>query len=95
MAATTSSLLQLKYDVKILTATTHKHGWNKSDWPEDLAKVTTLVEIDTELKAIPALANLFGSGSYNVDRFYSKDLEWALIQLLEEFVAPKSVKKTS
>ncbi|MCB0733897.1 MAG: glycosyltransferase [Flavobacteriales bacterium] len=40
--------------------------------------------INTDVKPIPALLNLFSNRSYNVDRFYSTSFEQALISLLSE-----------
>jgi len=39
--------------------------------------------IDTTVKVFPALANLFQSRSYNVERFYSQEFEQALIEKLK------------
>lgn len=85
IAAITEGFANRNNDLRILTATTHKHGWVPSVWPGDLKGVCDYVELNTELNRIDAIKNVFGSGSYNVDRFYSEDFAGRVKQILAEF----------
>lgn len=85
IAAITEGFANRNNDLRVLTATTHKHGWVPSEWPEDLRNRIDHVELNTELNPIDAIKNIFGSGSYNVERFYSEDFANRLKQILAEF----------
>jgi glycosyltransferase involved in cell wall biosynthesis len=54
--------------------------------PEALTSIATwhTCEIDNRVKPLPALLNIFGSGSYHVERFISAEFESLLKRLLSE-----------
>lgn len=86
IAAMTESLISAGAEVKLLTMETTKHPFIAEKLPISLSKATSVesVFIDTSIKPIHALVNLFGSSSYNIDRFYSKDFEVKLRGILEK-----------
>lgn len=80
----TQGLLKAGQQVKILAISTPKHNISLKDLPKDYIKNTNveIVFIDTAVKPIGALLNLFSKDSYNVSRFYSKKFEKKIIQEL-------------
>lgn len=84
MNAITSGLLAKGHKVKILAVSTKKHPFNKEKVPAEYIKKTAIeaVFIDTGLKVSAGLKNLFSSGSYNVERFYSSAFEDKLKEVL-------------
>lgn len=84
MQAVTDGLLAAGAKVRMLCIATDKHpfdeekipaAWKNSVQPE-------AVYVDTRVKPLPALANLFSSSSYNIERFRSAAFEKKLEQLL-------------
>ena len=71
--------------VKILAINTAKHFTELKKLPADYLAKTTIeaVYVDTNVKMIPAFLNLFTSRSYNIDRFYSKEFEQKLVEVLK------------
>lgn len=65
----------------ILSINTQKHPGDANAVPNKIPYHS--ITIDTSLQTGKALANLFGSGSYNIDRFYSEAMENKLKSLLE------------
>lgn len=86
MAAMTESMLMAQHSVKVICMSTHKHPFEASKVPSEILKKTEMeaVGMDTRLKPHKALANLFTSQSYNIERFYSKAFETRLISILKE-----------
>lgn len=86
MAAMTESMLMAKHSVKAICMSTHKHPFEASKVPSEILKKTEMeaVAMDTRLKPHKALANLFTSQSYNIERFYSKAFKTRLISILKE-----------
>ncbi len=80
----TKGLLQLGAEVKVFALSTYKHPFDESVLSSEYKASTKIeaVEIDTRIKPIAAFLNLFGSDSYNVCRFYNKEAEQKLIELL-------------
>jgi glycosyltransferase involved in cell wall biosynthesis len=78
IASISEALFQRGYNLKILATSTHKHPWDKASWPKHLQGLAHHVEIDTELNPLDALKNILGSGSYNVERFYSEEFASSL-----------------
>lgn len=66
--------------VHILSISTKKHPGDPTVVPHHIPYHS--ITINTDLKIGKAFANLFGSGSYNVDRFYAKSMEEKLIEWL-------------
>ena len=85
MAGISEGFLQQNVDLRILCATTHKHPWRQDDWPKHFLSITNHSFIDTKLKISHAIGNLFEKSSYNVDRFYNKDLNTILVKGLQDF----------
>ena len=72
--------------VKMLSLNTNKHYVKVDSLPAGLLKDAQLeaVDINTNVKALPALSNLlFSSQSYNITRFYSSEFEKKLIHILK------------
>ena len=86
MAAMTESMLMAGHSVKVLCMSTHKHPFDASKVPSEILRNTEMeaVAMDTRLKPHKALANLFTSQSYNIERFFSKAFETRLISILKE-----------
>jgi glycosyltransferase involved in cell wall biosynthesis len=72
--------------VTIAALNTSRHHVNMDELPEQLSSIGQwhATDIDTRVKLIPALRNLFSSGSYNVERFVSKEFEQLLLDLLKK-----------
>ncbi len=80
----THGLIDCGNEVKVLAINTPKHFIKEADIDIEYKKKTSyqLVFIDTAVKPLDAFLNLFTSQSYNIIRFYSKEFEKALIELL-------------
>ncbi|MFT5279129.1 MAG: glycosyltransferase involved in cell wall biosynthesis [Bacteroidia bacterium] len=85
IASISEAFLNQDIDLRILTVTTHKHSWIGNAWPDQLKGITKHVQINTNLKPVSALKSLFGSGSYNVDRFFSEEFESQLEDQISTF----------
>lgn len=81
----TQGLIQQGVQVKVLAINTKKHFTDIEKLPKSYRDATNIeaVFIDTDVKVMDALLNLFTSKSYNISRFYSKDFEHKLIELLQ------------
>ena len=110
MAAVTESLLLGKHQVKCLSMATHKHPLQLKHIPQKIKDETRIetVNVNSKIKPLDALLNLFSSRSYNIERFESEEFEAQLISVLKEeeydavileslFCAPyiDAVRKTS
>jgi glycosyltransferase involved in cell wall biosynthesis len=80
----TQGLLKEGHDVKVLAITTPKLNIKEEDIDSEYRKRTAYqsVYIDTSIKPLDALLNLFSAKSYNIIRFYSKEFDDMLIKLL-------------
>lgn len=80
----TEAFLANGHSVKILSVNTPKHFVKTDDLPEEYRKNTQIefVFVDTEIKVISAFINLFSGNSYHISRFYSKDFEKKLKEIL-------------
>ena len=87
IASMTESLLFAGHEVKLLTMETDKHPFAQNKFPKDIAEATAVesVFIDTRIKPLDALLNLFSSKSYNIERFYSKSFESRIEHILDEY----------
>ncbi|TND09000.1 MAG: group 1 glycosyl transferase [Bacteroidetes bacterium] len=83
--AVTAGLLDAGCRVKLLCIATQKHPFLPGKMPDDWKKATEIEAVfaDTRVKVWPAFFNLFGSGSYNISRFYSKAFDEKLAALLQ------------
>jgi len=79
------ALAQNGSDVKMLCLNTEKHFSELTRLPEEIVDRfhPEAVTINTKVKIVPALLNIFGSGSYNVSRFESAAFRNKLIEILD------------
>jgi polysaccharide biosynthesis protein PslH len=65
------------HDVTLLALDGNKHQTDRKKALEALQPFanTTILGIDTDIKAVAAIKNLFSNESYNVQRFYSEEFE--------------------
>jgi polysaccharide biosynthesis protein PslH len=72
--------------VTLFALSAKKHKINADEAAEELFKYCDyhVYPIDTDVKPLPALLNLFSSKSYNVERFYDATFESALASHLSE-----------
>ena len=77
----TSNLAAEGHEVTVLAINTPKH-FQPAKVLEDKARVIA-IPVNTDLSKRKAFLNLFKSIPYNIERFISKDVELALIQLLQ------------
>ena len=77
-------LINEGYNLKIFSVNTHKHFVDIANLPEEYISKTSIEFgfIDTRIKNIDALINLFSSKSYNIKRFFDKKFESKLIEIL-------------
>ncbi len=80
----TDGLIKCGNNVKVLAVNTPKHFIKEDDIDVEYRKRTAFqsVYIDTSVKPIGAFLNLFSNKSYNIIRFYSKEFENTLIDIL-------------
>ena len=85
MAAITEGFLLDGHLVKVLCMSTHKHPFSASKVPSEILTKTEMqaVEMDTRIKPLDAILNLFSSDSYNIERFYSQEFENRLVEILK------------
>ncbi len=81
----TQGLINAGNTVHVLAVNTPKHFIKDDDIDPVYRKKTSYrsVFIDTSIKPVDAILNLFSSESYNIIRFYSKDFEKVLIERLQ------------
>jgi len=81
----THGLINAGNTVHVLAVNTPKHFIKDGDIDALYRKLTSYrsVFIDTSIKPVDAILNLFSSESYNIIRFYSKDFEKVLIERLQ------------
>lgn len=72
------------HEVTVLSLNTKKHYFPLNKLPDEVKKLAHFiaVDIDTSLNPVKALLNLFSNKSYNIERFYSKDFESKLAEVL-------------
>lgn len=80
----TKSFVQLGHEVTVLGMSTPKHPIRKNEIPEWFSKMVEfdIVNVDTSLRIVNAIKNLFEKTSYNIDRFYCKAFEDKLAEIL-------------
>ena len=78
-------LLRAGHSVKVLAINSNKYNVDISSIPEEYREKTgiELVYVDLSIRPFAAFCNLFSSRSYHVERFVSKDMENALIRILQ------------
>ncbi len=86
MEAVSKGLTQEGVQVDVFSLNTKKHfvqPESASKFQKDNLKIYSS-NIDTSVQVLPAFFNLWNDRSYNVDRFYSMEVENALIALLKK-----------
>ena len=85
MRAITASLIAAGAEVKILAFNTRKHFQDPERMDPVFSQTTAAetVYLDASVKMLPAVLHLFRKGSYNIQRFISKDFEQKLIEILK------------
>jgi glycosyltransferase involved in cell wall biosynthesis len=81
----THGLINAGNTVDVLAINTPKHFIKLDDVDVDYRNKTNykIVFIDTNVKPLAAIANLFSNQSYNISRFYSKEFEKILVEQLQ------------
>ena len=82
----TRGFSELGCDVTLFALAARKHKINIVEAQSELSKYARvhIYSINTDVKPIPALLNLFSSASYNVERFYDPSFDEALQNELNE-----------
>lgn len=82
----TRAFAQLGHRVTVLAMNTPKHNYSIADVPpEELALASyETVFVNTNLNPFKAFVNLFGKGSYNVERFISRKFAKRLAEYLQQ-----------
>jgi glycosyltransferase involved in cell wall biosynthesis len=78
------SLYRLGHTVKVLAMDTHKQAFSETHWDSSyrLKFNPEQVFMDTRVKALDAILNLFSDKSYHIERFYSPVFEKKLEEIL-------------
>lgn len=82
----TQGLMECGNKVKVIAMNTPKHFIKDEEIDRDYRMRTSYesVLIDTSVKPLDALINLFSGESYNISRFYSKTFEQKLVEVLSQ-----------
>lgn len=80
------SFISLGHELTLLSLNTNKHYYNIANMPNELSQKIQfeLVDINTDLKIGDALKSIINHSAYNIDRFYSKEFENKLTELLHQ-----------
>ena len=78
-------LLKEGVELKILTASTHKHPFHPDEIPQEFKSKTEIegIYLDTRVNIIDAFSALVTADSYNVNRFFSTDFDRRLMELIK------------
>ena len=81
----TTGFAEQGHEVTVLALNTQKHYFNPQQLPPNVQATARFiaVDIDTAIRPLKAFLNLFTSQSYNIERFYSKQFENKLAELLD------------
>lgn len=82
----TEGFIQAGVDLSMLAMNTTRHWVDTGKLPPLYGKLRHFeaIEVDNRIKPRDAFLNLFGSSSYNIDRFISAEFEQALVRLLQQ-----------
>ena len=85
MNSITEGLFNNNVTVKVLTISTLKHPFLRTELKEDYLSKTQIESsaIDTRVKSKAAFLNLFSKTSYNIDRFYDKPFSDLVVATLK------------
>ena len=77
MANFSDNLVDLGYNLKIISLTTSKHGYIEEAFPKEFLEKTAFEPhfIDTSINAIDAFSALINNEAYNLSRFFSVDFD--------------------
>jgi len=80
----TRGFAQAGHDVTVLAMNTPKHRFDPGFLPDSVRQVAQFyaIDVDTEVRAVPALVNLLTKQSYNLERFFSRDFKEGLHGLI-------------
>lgn len=83
-AAFLNDLISANCDIHYALLHTEKHPFKREDFPETVLDQISLTTsfVDTKVRKIDALKFLFNKKSFNVERFYTKEFESKIIELL-------------
>lgn len=79
-------LIEKGHQVKVIALDSPKNNLTRKNLPQDYLQNTAFeaLDLDTRVKILPAFFNLFTRKSYNVERFFSPQMERRLEQVLQE-----------
>jgi polysaccharide biosynthesis protein PslH len=82
----TQGLLDRGIEVKVIAVAPYGSGTALNTIPDSYIKKTQIeiFPVDTRVKPLPAFINLFTRKSYNISRFFSRDVVRRLAELLQE-----------
>jgi glycosyltransferase involved in cell wall biosynthesis len=83
MAAVTNGLIEQKVNLWTFSIATPKHPFNLSFFPKEIQSKSFSFYINTNIHFIDALKALIKNKSYNISRFYDKNLSKQLIELIK------------
>jgi len=80
----TRGFAQAGHEVTVLAMNTPKHRFDPGFLPDSVRQVAQFyaIDVDTEVRALPAFLNLFTNQSYNLERFFSRDFKEGLHGLI-------------
>ncbi|MFM7770336.1 MAG: glycosyltransferase, partial [Bacteroidota bacterium] len=86
MNALTNSLLANGHQVKIVCMFTDKHDFNPEKMSEEYITTTDIegVYVDTKLNAIDVFSNFITRDPYNLNRFFSVDMDIRIARVLQK-----------
>ena len=76
----------LNYSIDIITIETAKHPYDKIEFEKKLSESTNVksVFINSKPTVLGVISNFFGKKSYNLSRFYTKEVEEVIVNLLDK-----------
>ena len=86
MSKISQGLIDAGHELKILTASTHKHPFNPAKIDHSFLETTKIesVFLDTRINVIDAFSALVTADSYNISRFFSPDFDKRIREILSE-----------
>lgn len=87
MHAITTGLLQKGHSVKVMALHTHKHPYLEDEFPAKYLHQTQFeaVYVETEINWVDAFSCLITRDSYNLNRFFTPDMDIALTRHLKNY----------
>ncbi len=81
-----TSIMQLGYELKIVTLSTDKHPFVESQMPFAYRDKTQIesVYVDTRINLVDAFSSIITQDNYNISRFFSVDLDIKLKNILRK-----------